>query len=208
MARDAQKKSGHAVGFIRDTARHKIGPQRLLMSDHGVTKIYTDLELLLRQIKTRPGDVVAVPHFYMLANPSDVTKLGGLAASALKTMSTLDAIPVSIHELSTGLISIYVDDRDKMTAAMLAYFQRSRARSKTKGAPPKPFTAQERSIIEPIWLHVVKYPTNNDAAKAANAALEKAGIKRRVTAKILSYRLGPSGRGAVREAPKRKSKRK
>lgn len=204
MATNTQKKSGHTVGFIRDTARHKIGPQRLLMSDHGVTKIYTDLELLLRQIKTRPGDVVAVPHFYMLANPSDVTKLGGLAASALKTMSTLDAIPVSIHELSTGLSSIYIEDRDKMTAAMLVYFQRSRVRSKNKGAPPKPFTQQEQSIIEPIWLHVVKYTTNEIAASAANAALEKAGFKRRVTAKILSYRLGPSGRSRIKAETKRK----
>lgn len=208
MRTSTQKRSGAKVGFVRDTARHKIGPQRKLQAEHGVKNVHDDLDIMLHQLKNRPGDIVTVAHLYLLARPEDATKLGGLPESAMATMDELDARAVAVLELSTGLNSIYIDERAKMRAAMIAFFQRSRARSKNKGAPPKHFTDQERSIIEPIWLHVVKYPTNNDAAKAANAALEKAGIKRRVTAKILSYRLGPSGRGAVREAPKRKSKRK
>lgn len=206
MAGNTHKSSGHTLGFVRDTARHRIGPQRKLMADHGIKQVHDDLDRLLFQLKRRPGDVVAVLHFYMLARPEDVRKLGGLPDSAMRTLDDLDTKAVTVLELSTGLNSAYVDQRAKMRAGMLAFFQR--ARSKNKGAPPRPFTQQESAVIEPIWFNCVKYATNIDAAKAANVALEKDGHARRVTAKILSYRLGPSGRGTKREAPKRKKEKR
>lgn len=191
-------KTTYIVAYVRDIPKRPATKQRERMTSHGIRKIYTDLDLLVRQ--RLPGDVVAVDVAVVLANPKDAKKTGGLLASALRTITTLARRDVTIWQLEGDLHSSDPKQADAIQAMLVDTVQRRRYQSTKRGRKPAELTPQQRAIIEPIWYNVAKYDTNEDAAKAIAVALKKAGCPRKLSAAVLlkARHMGPSGRGRVK----------
>lgn len=190
----------YIVGFVRDHPRHKIGPQRSAMEKHGIRKVYTDLPLMIRQRIKGIGDVVAVTHAMLLADPKDARKKGGLSASFYRAFDALEAKGVAIWELSTDLNSTKLPERDKITRNATQELSRSRALSDKVGRPPRVWPDRELQIMK-LHYYSTKHPRDADAL----AAIQAAGVK--ITYMQLRHALGPSGRSRIKAAAKKKSKR-
>lgn len=141
------------------------------MADAGVTNVYeqgtkrsiavrSDLERSLRS-----GDVVAVLHVFLLADPA---KRGHARADLWKAVDAIESRGGCIWELYTGLRSDDKRQRDTMLRAAveaLARGRHKRSESDKRGRPPVTFTEVETLRAKAEW-HSPKHKKWEDAVAA------------------------------------------
>jgi hypothetical protein len=192
-------RKAHTVAFVRNDPRSSERSQREAAKNAGVTKIYTDFDLLIRQRRDGLDDIVAVKSLFVLANPADKRKRGGLRQSLWAAIDAIEAAGCSILELDTGLSSKRKADRDKMIRAAEDVLAHSRSHSERIGRPPRVRSESDLAIMRLHWNSNL-HSRNSDAI----AAMKADGL--RVSVSVVTKVLGPSGRvpGVKREKSKRR----
>lgn len=159
---------GTVVGFIRKHVRHALPPQRDLMAQHDITKVYEDLPLCIRHCRKGQGDVVAVARLRLLADPACLRKAGGMRASLYAALDALEAAGASIWELETGRRSTEPRERDAMLREAIDAMSRSRPGARPPGRPKKSWTPEQQTIMRLHW-HSNRHATDSDAVAAIRA---------------------------------------
>jgi hypothetical protein len=180
----------YIVGFLRQHPRHKISEQEVWLKEAGALKLYSDLELCIRQ--RRPGDVVAVTHAHLLSEPKDRRKKGGPRQSLYSALDGFKAKKTVVWEVSTNRRTDDADQRELMVREAIEKLARTRVHSDRKGRPPRKWTQEELETIEWHWRSL-GHETNEEAI----AAMRAEGIKR-ISVSIVSKRFGPSGRDKIK----------
>lgn len=187
---------GQIVGFVRKHVRHSLPSQRDAMAHHGITKVYDDLALCVRQRRKGAADVIAVKRLQLLADPAHRRKLGGMRQSLYAALDAIETAGASVWELDTDRRTLDQRQRDLMLREAIDTMSRARPSARPPGRPQKVWTPEQQTIMRLHW-HSTKHATD-DAAVAAIRADGVPAAKRQV------HRvLGPSGR---RGGSKRKLK--
>lgn len=179
-------RNGHIVGFVRKGDRRTIGAQQAAMERAGVTRVYDDLALCIRQRRKGHGDVVAVYRAMVLADPADKRKLGGMRASFRRHLDKLEDAGAVVIELDTGLSTIDPRQRDQMIRAAEDELGRVR-RFSAVGRPRRVWGDDDLAVMRLHWFSR-EHDTNADAV----AAMRAAGVH--VSASQAYKALGPSRR--------------
>lgn len=177
----------HKVAFVRDDRKISLKSQRAAAEAAGITRVYADLAMLVRQRRKGLGDVVAVRRLHLLADPSARRRKGGLRQSMWNAIDAIEATGSSIFELDTLLSSLRQDERDAMIRAALDTLAQTRERSDKIGRPPTPRAEDDLRVMREHWFST-RHATNRDAI----AAMDADGLK--TTASVVGKLLGPSGR--------------
>lgn len=180
----------HIVGFIRQHARHSLQAQKAAMAERGITKVYTDLDLMIRQRRHGAGDVVAVRSLLLLADPTAKRQAGGMRQSLYKTIDAIEAAGAAILELETGRSTADARQRDLMIRDAVDSLARTRAGTRRPGRPRTTWTEQEVAIMREHW-----FSRRHETNEAAVAVIVEAGVRRATVSKAGKL-LGPSGRQA------------
>lgn len=178
------------VGYVRQHARHSLASQRALMAEHGIAKVYDDLDLLLRQRRRGAGDVVAVKRLMLLADPRSLRKAGGMRQSLYKTVDAIEAAGATILELESNRSTGVARERDLAMRDAVDELARTRAGTGRPGRPPKPWTAEQIATMREHWFSRL-HPTN----EAAVAAIVAAGVKGATVSNVYRAMRAGSGRG-------------
>lgn len=149
------------TGFVRPLPpRYTEAAQRAAMQQHGIDRIiqeggrksFQTREELIRI--TRPGDVIAVQHLHLLADPTRKGKRGGTRADLWKVIDEIEERGGILWELYTGLRSDTKQGRDTMTREAVDTLARGRHKTRhsdKRGRPPKEFTEAEWAKAELAW---------------------------------------------------------
>lgn len=149
------------TGFVRPLPpRYTEAAQRAAMQQHGIDRIiqeggrkaFQTREELIRL--ARPGDVIAVHHLHLLADPTRKRKRGGTRADLWKAIDEIEARGCILWELYTGLRSDTKEGRDRMTREAVDTLARGRHKTRAtdkRGRPPKEFTEAEWAKAELAW---------------------------------------------------------
>jgi hypothetical protein len=174
------------VGFVRQSDKHTLASQEAAMKRAKIAKLYTDLDLCIRQRRRNLGDVIAVHRAMLLADPADKRKLGGLRGSFRRNLDRLEAAGAVLLELDTGLTSLKKRERDAMVRAAEDELGRIRRYSRT-GRPNRVWGKDELAVMRLHWFSR-EHLTN----KAAVAAMHADGV--RVSMSQVYRALGKSNR--------------
>lgn len=175
------------VGFVRDDARMSLRSQRAALTAAGVSRIYDDWDMLIRQRRRGHGDVIVVVHLYLIADPTRRTVKGSLRQSVIDRRAEARRAGASILELSTGRSTLTADDADAMLANALGTLAQSRARSERIGRPPREHSERERDVMQRHWTSM-RHRTNREAI----LAMANEGVS--VSVQRVTRLFGPSGR--------------
>lgn len=175
------------VGFERAHSRHPLAEQRRLFALHGVTRVYRDLALCVRQRRKRAGDVVAVKRLMLLADPKHPRQWGGVRQSMREAVQAIERAGATILELDTGRRRDDPAVREDMMLDAINDLSRTRRQHEVPGRPRRTWSAEQVRIMKGHW-ESNKHLTNEDAAAAVRAD----GVK--ATASIIGKLLGKSGR--------------
>lgn len=186
----------HIVGFRRKHARHSLPSQTIALEAVGVTKIYDDLDLCIRQRRRGKDDMVAVVRLLLLADPSRRYQAGGMRQALYKAVDAIEAAGASILEVDTGRTTADARQRDMMIRDAVDDLARTRKGTRRPGRPNRVWTDEQRTIMQIHWRDL-RHLTNRDAVAAINAS----GVKCSVSQVIKL--LGASGRplGPKRSEP-------
>lgn len=154
------------LGYIRAHPRHTAAAQAALMEARGIVKRYTDLGLLMRQV--RRGDVIAVKRAMLLADPAKRRARGGMRASLYATIDAIHEAGASVLELDTGTSSAKAAGRREIERGAVDDLAQTRKGLRKVGRPARDWTPEQKTIMRLHW-HDLRHPTN-DAALAAMAA--------------------------------------
>lgn len=145
-------------GFIREIRpRYSATGQRKALAEAGVTNIYeqgTKRSIAVRADlgrSLRNGDVVAVLHAFLLADPA---KRGHARTDLWKAVDAIESRGASIWELYTGLRSTDKRERDMMLRAAVEALARGRHKRSEKdkrGRPPWEPDEMAKLKAEVIW---------------------------------------------------------
>lgn len=195
--------NSHRVGYVRDDKRRRVRTQRDMLADAGVTRVYEDWALLIRQRRPGTQDVVVVSDLWVIADPRARTVKGGMRQSLMARRAELRKAGASIVELSSGRSTTDAVEADAMLADALDVLANTRSRSARIGRPPKSYTPDQQTVMRLHW-HSRQHVTN----RAALAAMAADGV--RVSVQMATRLLGPSGRKPgttgprpAKKAPKR-----
>jgi hypothetical protein len=176
------------VGFVRTDVRHSLQEQQRLMAVHGITKIYEDLDLCIRQRRKGYGDVVAVKRLALFADPKHLRHKGGMRHSMRAAVEALERAGATILELDTGRRRDDPSVREAMMLDAIDQLSRSRYKSQNIGRPRKEWTPEQLTIMRLHWFDHVRHHSN----EAAAAAIRADGVQ--VSASQVHKLLGPSRR--------------
>lgn len=158
------------------------------MSARGITKVYDDLELLIRQRRAGAGDVVAVKRLMLLADPSRLRTKGGMRHALRETVEALEAVGAVVIELDTGRRRDDPKAAEQMMLDAIDELARTR-RGSSIGRPRRVWPEDKLTIMRLHWFdHRIQ--TNREAADQIRAAGVDATISQIMKA------LGPSKRMA------------
>jgi hypothetical protein len=180
------------VGFVRPHKRYSERAQRDALQRHGIAKIYTDLDLCIRQRRKGHGDVVAVTRALLLADPRDLRKLGGLRQSMWSALDRIEAKGASVWEIETDRQTSDPRERDVIIRESVETLARTRPNAKPPGRPPATWSDDAKAIMWRHWPSMA-YDTDGAALDAINAALAAIDIKA-ATLKQVKRVCGASGR--------------
>lgn len=175
------------VAFVRRDGKASERAQRQSAREAGISKVYDDMALLLKQRRKAGRDVVAVKRLSLLADRAKRRQRGGLRRSLWDAIDAIEATGSTILELDTNRSTKTRAERDAMIRDALDDLAYSRARSKTIGRPKREWTDAQMAIMRLHWtsnMHV-----HNEAAVAAMAS---DGLV--VSVSVVTKLLGPSGR--------------
>lgn len=190
----------HNVGYIRDEKRMSAKTQKADLAAHGITKVYSDWSLLMRQRRKGEGDTIAVKRLHLIADPSRRTVKGGMRQSLFDRLKELRKIGAFVLEVDTGRTTANESDRDDMIRDALDVLANTRARTGRTGRPPLVWTDDQKTIMRLHWQS--RHIRTNREALAAMAVDGVVASVQQVT-KLL----GPSGRKPGTEGPKNRRKR-
>jgi hypothetical protein len=176
------------VGFVRTDVRHSLQEQQRLMAVHGITKIYEDLDLCIRQRRKGYGDVVAVKRLALFADPKHLRHKGGMRHSMRAAVEALERAGATILELDTGRRRDDLSVREAMMLDAIDQLSRSRYKSQNIGRPRKEWTPEQQTIMRLHWFDHVRHYSN----EAAAAAIRADGVQ--ASASQVHKLLGPSRR--------------
>lgn len=159
----------HIVGYVRKHAKHSVASQQALMAERGITKVYEDFELLLRQRRKGHRDVVAVKRLMLLADPAARRKAGGLRQSLYKAIDALEAAGATILELESNRSTANARERDLAMRDAVDELARTRKGTRRPGRPLRTWTDEQRVIMQLHWRDL-RHRTNGAAVAAMNAA--------------------------------------
>lgn len=164
-----QNGTQNIVGFVRTDAKHSLDEQQRLMALYGITKIYDDLDLCIRQRRKGHGDVVAVKRLALLANPKHLRQKGGLRHSMRAAIEALERSGATILELDTGRRRDDLAVREAMMLDAIDQLARSRYKSHKIGRPRKEWMPEQQTIMRLHWFDHVRHHSNDAAAAAIRA---------------------------------------
>lgn len=190
------------VGYVRKHPRHSEKAQREALQRHGISKIYTDIDLCIRQRRKGHGDVVAVTRALLLADPRDLRKSGGLRQSMWTAIDRIEAKGAAVWEINTDLRTSDPRQRDAIIRANVDALARTRPNAQPPGRPPATWSDEAKAIMWRRWPSMA-YDTDGAALDAINAALAEIDV-RAATLKQVKRVCGPSGR---RGGPKPRKQR-
>lgn len=181
-------KNEHVSGFVRVLPpRYKIDGQRRALEQAGVSRIYIEgtkgnatLNDVIRNL--RPGDVVAVVHTFLLADPRMKRKLGGARADLWTKVDAIENPGASIWEVSSGLRSSDRKQREVMMREAIEALARGRhktSNSDKRGRPPWEPTKDEYNGAKAIW----------DSRHVKGVKRAVAAIKKKISPKWSQSRL-------------------
>lgn len=190
------------VAFVCEHPRRSKKAQIAAVKAAGVTRVYEDWPLLIRQRRKGHGDIVVVCSLHLIADPKRRTVKGGMRQSVFDRMRELRTVGAYVFELDSGRSSSNEDERDAMMAEAFDILANSRARSDRIGRPPKVYSDDQQTIMRIHWKSR-DHATNRIALKA----MEADGVK--VSVQQVTKLLGPSGRkpGTSGLRPKKARKR-
>jgi hypothetical protein len=178
------------VGFVRTDVRHSLQEQQRLMAVHGITKIYEDLDLCIRQRRKGYGDVVAVKRLALFADPKHLRHKVGMRHSMRAAIEALERAGATILELDTGRRRDDPAVREAMMLDAIDQLSRSRYKSQNIGRPRKEWTPEQKTIMRLHWFDHVRHHSN----EAAAAAIRSDGVQASMSQ--VHKVLGPSRRAA------------
>lgn len=164
-----QNGTQNIVGFVRTDVRHSLQEQERLMAVHGITKIYDDLDLCIRQRRKGHGDVVAVKRLALFADPRHLRHKGGMRHSMRSAVEALERAGATILELDTGRRRDDPAVREAMMLDAIDQLSRSRYKSNKIGRPRKEWTPEQLTIMRLHWFDHLRHYSNEAAAAAIRA---------------------------------------
>jgi hypothetical protein len=174
------------VGFIRQNDKHTLEAQKASMKRAGITRIYTDLALCIRQRRKAERDIVAIHKGMLLADPSDKRRLGGMRGSFWRNLDKLEAAGAVLWEVATNRSTATKRERDLITREAVDDLARTR-RYDRAGRPPREWSPSDLAIMRLHWFSR-EHATNKDAIRAMAAD----GLH--VTESMVLKKMGRSGR--------------
>ena len=181
-------KKPSTVGFMRKHARHSLPSQKALMDVRGITKLYTDFDLLVRRRRRGHGDVVAIKRLMLLPDPSNRRKAGGMRQALYKALDDLEAAGATLLELETNRSTANAREREMAIRDAVDDLARTRKGTRPPGRPQLEWTEDQQIIMKRHWFNHRDYQSNPAAVRAINAAGVKASMCQ------LRKMCGPSGR--------------
>ena len=175
------------VGFERQHSRHPLNEQRRLFELHGVTRVYNDLALCVRQRRKGKGDVVAVKRLMLLADPAFPRSKGGVRQSMREAVQAIEKAGATILELDTGRRRDDPAVREDMMLDAINDLSRTRREHEVPGRPRRVWSPEQETIMRLHWFDL-RHETNKAAAKA----VQRDGVPASVS--MIFKKLGPSGR--------------
>lgn len=175
------------VGFERKHSRHKLDMQRKLFETHGITRIYSNLDLCIRQRRKGMGDVVAVKRLMLLADPMWPRSKGGVRQSMREAVQAIERAGATILELDTGRRRDDPAVREDMMLDAINDLSRTRREHEVPGRPRRVWSPEQETIMRLHWFDL-RHETNKAAAKA----VQRDGVPASVS--MIFKKLGPSGR--------------
>lgn len=160
------------VGFERKHSRHKLDVQRKLFETHGITRVYSNLDLCIRQRRKGMGDVVAVKRLMLLADPTWPRSKGGLRQSMINALQALEKAGATVLELDTGNRRDDPTVRETMLLRAINELSRSRCIRDVTGRPRRVWSQEQLAIMKLHW-ESNKHRTNAEAV----AAMARDGVK-------------------------------
>lgn len=175
------------VGFERQHSRHPLNEQRRLFELNGVTRVYNDLALCIRQRRKGKGDVVAVKRLMLLADPKHPRQWGGVRQSMREAVQAIEKAGATILELDTGRRRDDPAVREDMMLDAINDLSRTRREHEVPGRPRRVWSPEQETIMRLHWFDL-RHETNKSAAKA----VQRDGVPASVS--MIFKKLGPSGR--------------
>lgn len=201
-------KAKQIVGFLRGHPRHSLSSQQVLMDVRGITKLYADFDLLVRQRRDGHRDVVAVKRLILLADPVNRRKPGGMRQALYKALDELAAVGVEVVELETNRSTANARERELAIRDAIEEMAQTRKSTRRPGRPEIEWSDEQKTIMRLHWFNHRDYATNPIALKAINAALNAGRKKGEPKLKVSMRQVrrvcdGPSGRPSGGNRPKR-----
>lgn len=125
----------------------------------------------------RPGAVVELVHAFLLADPRQKNRPGGLQADFRRALALIERRGATVKDLDGAVGS------GRQRKALLALVDKDIGRSnrgaksaangaRSRGRPMAEFSAQQRKEAKAIWRNVKDFPTWEDAQKAFDAEVD------------------------------------
>lgn len=165
------------VGYRRKHHAHSLQAQSAELVEAGASRIYDDMELLLRQRRKNHGDVVAVRRVLLLADPTQTYRPGGVRQSMLDVFDRIEASGAIVLETSTGLRSDDKKQRDRMQRIAIDELSRARKGSKGIGRPINQPLRDKADVMSLHWRDHKTYETNEAAVDGINLDPRMGGMK-------------------------------
>lgn len=183
---------GTIVGFVRKHPRFSERAQRDAMLRHGIAKIYTDLDLCIRQRRKGHGDVVAVARAMLLADPRERRKNGGMRQAMWAALDRIEETGSTVWEVETDRRTSDPRQRDMIIRDNENTLARSRPTARPPGRPAAKWSDEARAVMWRHWPSLA-YDTDSEALAAINKALAEIKV-RKATSRQVKRVCGPSGR--------------
>lgn len=161
------------VGYIREHPAHRLQEQKRLMDEHGISRVYSDLALCIRQRRAGHGDVVAVKRLMLLADPKHKRARGGMRQSMRSAVAAIEAAGATILEIDTGRRRDDPAVREEMMLDAIDQLSRTRYGSDKIGRPRRVWSEDQLTIMKLYWFDH-RIATNQEAGDAIRAAGVKA----------------------------------
>lgn len=167
-------KKQHTVAFVRAHPKRSLAAQHALAERHGIpkAKVYTDLDLCIRQRRRGHGDVVAVAWLPLLADPKRLRAKGGLRQAMMDVIWAFDATETAVFELETMRSTADQAVREKLIMDAINDIARTRTGIRGPGRRAIEWTEAQRATMAGHW-HSLKHATD----AVALAAIHDAGVK-------------------------------
>lgn len=182
-------KKPHTVAFVRQHPKRSMAAQHALAERHGIPKarVYTDLDLCIRQRRRGHGDVVAVAWLPLLADPKRKRAKGGLRQAMMDVIWAFDATETAVLELETMRSTADKAARERLIMDAIDDIARVRSGVRRPGRPEIAWTDAQKATMEAHW-----YSRKHATDGAALAAIHAAGVN--ASARQVRKVCGPSGR--------------